>query len=212
MGLFLKKSFRAGPVRLNLSKSGLGVSTGIKGMRLGTGPRGSYVHAGRGGLYYRKSLESGKQRRAETEPGGCLLIIGIIVGLAIISSIIQFFMKNPIVFYLLIGIGAIVSVCIGFYRYLVTSTANKFKKGIDELFFISSDNFSLLRLKELVALKEKYVKINKLKERFIEIEEKAYEAILDKIIDDKKITVEEKYLIDQFESFSTISDDFKRTV
>jgi hypothetical protein len=34
----------------------VGVSAGIKGLRLGTGPRGNYVYMGRGGLYFRKSL------------------------------------------------------------------------------------------------------------------------------------------------------------
>lgn len=58
MGLYLRKSFRFGPVRLNLSKSGVGVSVGVKGLRVGTGPRGSYLHAGRRGLYLRESLEA----------------------------------------------------------------------------------------------------------------------------------------------------------
>jgi hypothetical protein len=58
MGFYLRKSFGFGPVRLNLSKSGLGVSVGVKGLRLGTGPRGAYVHAGREGLYFRQSLTS----------------------------------------------------------------------------------------------------------------------------------------------------------
>ena len=56
MGFYIKKGFNFGPVRVNLSKSGLGVSVGAKGFRLGTGPKGNYIHAGREGLYYRKSL------------------------------------------------------------------------------------------------------------------------------------------------------------
>lgn len=36
------------PFRFNLSNSGIGVSAGIKGFRVGTGPRGNYVHMGRG--------------------------------------------------------------------------------------------------------------------------------------------------------------------
>ncbi|MBI3989089.1 MAG: DUF4236 domain-containing protein [candidate division NC10 bacterium] len=59
MGLYLRKAFRFGPVRVNLSKSGVGVSLGVKGLRIGTGPRGAYLHAGRGGLYFRKSLKPG---------------------------------------------------------------------------------------------------------------------------------------------------------
>jgi len=57
MPFYIRKSISLGPVRFNLSKSGLGVSLGVKGLRVGTGPRGKYLHMGRGGLYYRTSLE-----------------------------------------------------------------------------------------------------------------------------------------------------------
>lgn len=57
MSFYLRKSIKAGPFRFNFSKSGIGVSTGIKGLRVGTGPRGNYVHMGRGGIYYRKTLK-----------------------------------------------------------------------------------------------------------------------------------------------------------
>lgn len=56
MGFYIRKAIKVGPLRFNLSKSGVGVSAGIKGLRFGTGPRGNYVHMGRGGLYYRQSL------------------------------------------------------------------------------------------------------------------------------------------------------------
>ncbi|MCM1338946.1 MAG: DUF4236 domain-containing protein [Muribaculaceae bacterium] len=55
MGFHIRKSFKAGPVRFNLSKSGIGASIGVKGLRLGTNSQGkSYIHAGRYGLYYKK--------------------------------------------------------------------------------------------------------------------------------------------------------------
>jgi len=56
MGFYIRKSLSFGPIRFNLSKSGVGMSAGIKGFRIGSGPRGNYVHMGRGGLYYRASL------------------------------------------------------------------------------------------------------------------------------------------------------------
>ena len=56
MGFYLRKSISVGPLRFNLSKSGIGVSAGVKGLRFGVGPRGNYVHIGRGGLYYRATL------------------------------------------------------------------------------------------------------------------------------------------------------------
>jgi len=63
VGFYLRKSFRAGPVRFNLSKSGFGVSVGVTGARLGLSSSGrAYAHGGRGGLYYRKSLGGGGSR------------------------------------------------------------------------------------------------------------------------------------------------------
>lgn len=58
MGFYLRKSVRVGPLRFNLSNSGVGVSAGILGFRIGMGPRGNYIHAGRGGFYYRTTLPS----------------------------------------------------------------------------------------------------------------------------------------------------------
>lgn len=69
MGFYIRKSVRVGPIRFNLSKSGIGVSTGIPGLRVGTGPRGTYVHMGRGGLYYRQTLsEPASQRQQFDRP------------------------------------------------------------------------------------------------------------------------------------------------
>lgn len=56
MSFYIRKPVKVGPFRFNISKSGVGVSAGVKGLRLGSGPRGNYVHMGRKGLYYRKSL------------------------------------------------------------------------------------------------------------------------------------------------------------
>lgn len=63
MGFYIRKAIRVGPFRFNLSKSGVGISAGVKGLRFGAGPRGNYVHMGRGGLYYRKTLPSGSKGR-----------------------------------------------------------------------------------------------------------------------------------------------------
>ena len=62
MPFYLRKSISAGPFRFNLSKSGVGLSVGVKGLRVGTGPRGHYVQAGRGGLYYRAQLAVADRR------------------------------------------------------------------------------------------------------------------------------------------------------
>ncbi|MDQ1546095.1 MAG: polymerase subunit epsilon [Actinomycetota bacterium] len=66
MGFYIRKSVSAGPFRFNLSKSGVGISTGIPGFRLSSGPRGNYVHMGRHGLYYRATLADGHGGKAKT--------------------------------------------------------------------------------------------------------------------------------------------------
>ena len=68
MGFYLRKSFKMGPMRLNVSKSGLGVSAGVKGARISAGPRGTYLNAGRHGLYYRKKLAGGPSQRRNSSP------------------------------------------------------------------------------------------------------------------------------------------------
>lgn len=62
MAFYLRKAFKTGPVRLNLSKGGLGLSAGITGARIGINTKGTYVHGGRHGLYYRKYLNQGKNK------------------------------------------------------------------------------------------------------------------------------------------------------
>lgn len=63
MPFYLRKSYRSGPVRFNLSKGGIGLSAGITGARLGINKNGVYVHGGRHGLYYRKHLRGNKNSR-----------------------------------------------------------------------------------------------------------------------------------------------------
>jgi len=78
MAFYIRKSFKLGPLRFNLSKSGVGVSAGVKGARIGVDARGKkYIHLGRGGIYYRRNLEDGAESAA-SGPGigwGRILIL-----------------------------------------------------------------------------------------------------------------------------------------
>ena len=56
MGFYVRKSISVGPFRFNLSGSGIGISTGVPGLRVGAGPKGKYIHMGRDGLYYRQKI------------------------------------------------------------------------------------------------------------------------------------------------------------
>jgi hypothetical protein len=69
MGWYLRKSLKLGPLRFNLSKSGIGTSIGVKGLRVGTGPKGPYLHGGREGLYFREKLGEKPDDAPEQDAG-----------------------------------------------------------------------------------------------------------------------------------------------
>lgn len=57
MGFSFRKSLKIGPVRLNVSKSGVGVSAGVKGARIGVNAKGkAYGSVGANGLTYRTQI------------------------------------------------------------------------------------------------------------------------------------------------------------
>lgn len=61
MGLYFRKSISLGHgIRMNFSKSGIGLSTGVKGFRVSTGPSGTRATASipGTGIYYTKRLSS----------------------------------------------------------------------------------------------------------------------------------------------------------
>lgn len=71
MGFFLRKRIKLGKgLSLNLSKSGLGLSFGVKGFRISKNSRGTQLNVGCNGMYYRKSLNS-KKNTEEQEPVEC---------------------------------------------------------------------------------------------------------------------------------------------
>ncbi|TVR39978.1 MAG: DUF4236 domain-containing protein [Cryomorphaceae bacterium] len=62
MAFYLRRGINFGPLRVNFSKSGIGLSAGVTGARVGINSRGqAYVHGGRHGMYYRKNI-GGKSR------------------------------------------------------------------------------------------------------------------------------------------------------
>ncbi len=65
MGFHIRSSVQAGPFRFNLSKGGVGLSVGVRGLRVGAGPKGHYIRAGLGGIRYQRSVpHSGGTRAA----------------------------------------------------------------------------------------------------------------------------------------------------
>jgi hypothetical protein len=97
MGWYLRKALRVGPLRINLSRAGVGLSAGVTGARFGLDATGHpYIHAGRGGLYYRRRWPAASSAEpAPLPPEGpppaathgrlgwgwvALLIVGLILG------------------------------------------------------------------------------------------------------------------------------------
>jgi len=56
MGWSYRKSFSAGPFRMNFSKKGISYSVGVKGARINMGPRGTYVNLSTHGISYRQKI------------------------------------------------------------------------------------------------------------------------------------------------------------
>jgi hypothetical protein len=79
MGFSFRKSINLGPLRLNFSKRGVGLSAGVKGARVSKGPSGTYLNVGRGGLSYRKKLDAKSGGRRASGGRGNWLIIGLSV-------------------------------------------------------------------------------------------------------------------------------------
>jgi hypothetical protein len=70
MGFYLRKTVKVGGINLNLSSGGLGISTGVKGFRVGMNGRSTYVQMGRGGLYYRKQISWRRQASGQRSAVG----------------------------------------------------------------------------------------------------------------------------------------------
>ena len=71
MAWYLRKYVSLGPIRLNLSKGGIGTSVGVTGFRVGVRPNGSsYVHAGRYGLYMREELGGRRTQKVHPQTPG----------------------------------------------------------------------------------------------------------------------------------------------
>jgi len=68
MSFYIRKSVKFGPIRFNISKSGIGVSAGVKGARIATGPKGTYIHLGRNGVYYRQKIDGSVAYNAPPSP------------------------------------------------------------------------------------------------------------------------------------------------
>jgi len=207
VGFYIRKSFKSGPLRLNLSKSGLGVSAGVKGARIGTGPRGSYVHAGRGGLYYRQNLGT-KSGRKTQHASSLASGLGILIVLAILIYIVNWFTENPHIFFGLTGIFIFVVVLNYYNKYIQNKRLDEYKTKLDNIFILNKEPLTNEKTVESNKLKKK-IKSSTQNDKVKKIEEDVYNALLDKIIEDDEITPTEKEYIQKLESIIDVSENVK---
>lgn len=192
MGLYLRKSFSAGPIRFNLSKSGLGLSGGVKGARLGVGPRGTYVHAGRHGLYYRKHLSSGRSRSQPTADGeGCATLLLVVIAIGIGIWLFRWLMENPAVIIAGIAIAIVIPAIRFFIRLRRKKAVAAYKQSLDSTFVRAQSPPSTPALAILKQQQQGLPKTEDGKQAVAKIETDVYLAVLDKVLDDGFVTKEE---------------------
>lgn len=97
MGTYLRKSVKVGGLRFNLSSSGVGVSAGVKGLRVGVSGNGkTYVSGGSNGIYFREtvgnsnSVSSGTNATRPDNSGKIFWIVDLICFFLSIRSNFEF--------------------------------------------------------------------------------------------------------------------------
>lgn len=68
MGFYFRKSVSFGALKINFSNSGVSYSAGIRGARISTVQRGTYVTIGTNGIYYRQRMGEAVSRNTQTVP------------------------------------------------------------------------------------------------------------------------------------------------
>lgn len=144
MGFSFRKSVKVGPIKVNGSKSGLGVSSGVKGVRFGVNAKGqSYTSIGRKGVYYRSTSKKGKQSKiAENEfeqmaePVSPTVIgIGSAIGLLIFSWFVGFFSPTLKIVGIVLGVVILI-------LSILAGIANLRKSGDTTTEEVDSDDYA----------------------------------------------------------------------
>lgn len=66
MGWSIRKSFKFGPVRINVSNRGISSSIGVKGARVSFSKRGTFLNLGLNGIHYKSRINSRSQSHHES--------------------------------------------------------------------------------------------------------------------------------------------------
>lgn len=135
MGFGFRKSMSFGGIgRVSFSGRGIGVSTGIKGLRVGVNSRGSYVSGGAGGFYFRESLGSSSRQNGGSGQANAGSSKGLLIATYLITTsvlgVIATNSRGPIsigLFALFAGLGIYVSLT----DFLKSSAIKKITTELD---------------------------------------------------------------------------------
>lgn len=193
MSAYFRKSAKIGPVRLNFSKNGVGVSAGVKGLRVGVNAKGQrYMSGGMGGLYFRENLSSSRNKSNATTAvitprnsnDSTNLFIGLLVLSLVISLAFPIFLIATGIFLLLLAVPFL-------YNKSINKKIDAFNKNIQVL--LENDHLVEVK-KELQNIKS--VTGNSDKQQGIYLD--TYSRFMAKVFNDNKISNEEEDLIKYF--------------
>ncbi len=207
MGLYIRKSFKAGPVRFNLSKSGVGTSFGTKGIRVGSSSHGrSYVHAGRGGVYYRKNIGTGI-------PSGCILVL-LPIGLLLVNLFIQiaeWMSANPIAPISICVISLFFGIIWKISRKGQKEALGRYEEALNNAFLFNENIPDEATIKGLIK-KQKKAQEYSSEENLKGVEEYVYSTLIHKAVEDQYVSEKECKTIKILESIVCLPDIYKTLV
>lgn len=203
MGLFLRKAFSSGPVRLNLSKGGLGLSGGVKGARLSAGPRGLHLFSGRGGLYYRKRVGAAK-REGGGSGSGCLLILLILAVIGLVSVAVSWLGDHP---WAAAGFGA--GLLAGLAAWLVVRHRRKaalreYRAALEDGLVFGEEPVSDQLMRALARHRVRVPGSSKWRQSLARTEGDVYQALLDRVLEDGVITEGERRRLRALEELASM--------
>ena len=96
-----------------------------------------------------------------------------------------------------------------YHKYKAKQNVTKFKDLLDSVFVLDSLPASVENINEIKNLRASLSQNTKTNLKVKDIEKNVYSALLDKVLDDKKITPEEKESIEKLESITNIDENFE---
>jgi hypothetical protein len=198
MGWSFRKSYKFGPFRINLSKSGIGASTGLGGANVSTGPRGTYFSISNSGFrFYKKIGSLFNISRSLTKPKYTSSINPNIAKSPNSANNIQKSVNN-------VGSYATVNPSVNSIgaNYSYSNSADiqalEFKKEI--IAIITSNSFGKLDFDELVKSRKIDPKIAK------QVSEDIFRSFCISVVADRKISIEENNKLKLLAKFLKIDE------